>query len=155
MKRTWRFIVSLGLTAVIGYILYRSVPDWRQDGSVMISGNLLWFLAGLGFVALHMLLRALRWRTLLVPVKRGISSKRLLSMTLVKYVINIIPPRVGEIAASILLAKKENIPAPAVIASSMFERILDLLAVMVLFSFYLVFLAGYHVPASERGLRDL
>jgi hypothetical protein len=151
MKRTWYLIISIALTAVIGYILYRSVPDWRQAGSVMVSGKPLWFLGGLGFVALHMILRALRWGVLLSPVKERISLNNLISVTLIKYAINVIPPRVGEIAGSLLLARKESIPASSVIAASVFERILDTLAVLVLFCFYLVFFAGWHVPYSESG----
>jgi uncharacterized protein (TIRG00374 family) len=151
MKRTWYLIISISLTVAIGYVLYRSVPDWRQAGAIMISGKPLWFLAGLCFVALHMYMRALRWGVLLVPVKPGISLRNLLSLTVVKYVINIIPPRVGEIAGSILLARKENVPVPSVIAASLFERILDALTVLVLFSFYLVFFAGWYIPSSRRG----
>jgi uncharacterized protein (TIRG00374 family) len=151
MKRTWYLLGSLALTLIIGYIVYRSVPDWRQAGSVMISGNPLWFLGGLGFITIHMLLRALRWGILLSPAKKKISFKNLFSLTLVKYVINIIPPRVGEVAGSVLLARKEKMPVTSVIAASLFERILDLLAVLVMFSFYLVFFAGFHVPSSEKG----
>jgi uncharacterized protein (TIRG00374 family) len=151
MKQKWYLVISLCLTAIIGWILYRSVPDWHQAGLVMISGNLFWILAGLGFISLHMLLRSLRWRLLLIPVKKKIPVKNLLSMTLIKYVINLIPPRMGEIAASILLARKEKLPASTVIASSMFERILDFLAVTILFIFYLVFFAGKYIPPSKTG----
>jgi len=151
MKRTWYLLASFVLTVVIGYIVYRSVPDWRQAGSVMISGKLIWFFAGLGFITVHMILRAIRWGILLRPTKKKISLSNLFSLTLIKYVINIIPPRVGEIAGSVLLARKEKIPATSVIAASLFERILDLLAVLIMFSFYLIFFAGFHVPTSERG----
>jgi glycosyltransferase 2 family protein len=151
MKRTWYLIISIVLTAIIGWLLYRSVPDWQQAGSVMISGKPLWFLAGLGFISLHMFLRSLRWGVLLTPVKDKISRKNLLSLTLIKYVINIIPPRMGEVAGSLILARKESIPATSVIAASVFERVLDALAVLVLFGFYLVFLAGRFVPSSEKG----
>jgi uncharacterized protein (TIRG00374 family) len=151
MKRTWYLAISFALTAVIGYILYRSVPDWRQAGSVMVSGKPQWFLAGLGFVAIHMILRSIRWGVLLSPTKEKISFRNLFSLTLVKYVVNLIPPRVGEIAASVLLARKESIPATSVIAASLCERFLDLLAVLMVFGFYLVFFAGWNAPSSERG----
>jgi uncharacterized protein (TIRG00374 family) len=151
MRRPWHLAVSFSLTVIIGYILYRSVPDWRQAGSVMISGDLRWFLAGLCFVTIHMILRAWRWGVLLGPIKKKIPINSLFSLTLVKYVINVIPPRVGEIAGSILLARKEKIPASSVIAASLFERILDLLAVLLLFSFYLIFFAGWYLPVSESG----
>ncbi len=150
-KRTWYLLISIALTAVIGYILYRSVPDWKQAGAVMISGRAAWLLGGLSFVAIHMVLRALRWGVLLTPVKRSIPLNRLFSLTLVKYVINVIPPRVGEIAGSLLLARKESLPGSSVIAASVFERLLDAVAVLILFSAYLVFFAGWYVPTSERG----
>jgi len=151
MNRTWYLVISFILTIIIGYILYRSVPDWGQAGTVMISGKPQWFLGGLGFIAFHMVLRAIRWGVLLGPTKRKISLRNLLSLTLVKYAINVIPPRVGEFAGSILLARKEKFPATSAIAASLFERVLDLLAVLVLFGVYLAFLAGYHVPSSESG----
>lgn len=151
MRRPWHLAVSFSLTVIIGYILYRSVPDWRQAGSVMISGDLRWFLAGLCFVTLHMILRAWRWGVLLSPIKKKIPMNSLFSLTLVKYVINVIPPRVGEIAGSVLLARKEKIPASSVIAASLFERVLDLLAVLLLFSFYLIFFAGMYLPVSKSG----
>jgi uncharacterized protein (TIRG00374 family) len=151
MNRTWYLVVSFILTCIIGYILYRSVPDWGQAAAVMISGKLQWFIAGLGFISLHMFLRAVRWGVLLGPTKEKISLRNLLSLTMVKYVVNLIPPRVGEFAGSILLARKEKIPATSVIAASRIERILDLMAVIVLFGLYLIFFAGYYIPSSEKG----
>ena len=151
MKKWLQMGLSLGLTLLIGYILYRGVPDWGQAWSVMIQGRPVFFLAGFGFVMLHMLLRAVRWGVLLSPVKPRISLKSLFSLTLVKYVINAIPPRAGEVAASLVLARKENVPAASVIAASLLERILDTLTVVVIFGFYLVFFGHLYAPNSERG----
>ncbi len=151
MGRFWHLLISLGLTIVIGYIIYRGVPDWSEATRVMLNASPPWLLSGLAFVAMHMLLRAERWGILLSHTKPGISRKNLLSLTLVKYVINVIPPRVGELAASLLLARKEKIPAPSVIAASVFERVLDMMTVVALFGFYLVFFAQRYLPNSERG----
>jgi hypothetical protein len=151
MKKWLQIGLSLGLTLLIGYILYRGVPDWGQAWSVMIQGRPVFFLAGFSFVMLHMLLRAVRWGVLLSPVKPKISLKSLFSLTLVKYVINAIPPRAGEVAASLVLARKENVPAASVIAASLLERILDTLTVVVIFGFYLVFFGHLYAPNSERG----
>ena len=151
MKRSWYLILSFVLTAIVGYVLYRSVPNWGQAVSIMVSGKPQWFLAGLGFILLHMVLRAVRWGVLLGPTKRKISLRNLLSLTLVKYAVNLIPPRVGEFVGSILLARKEKIPATSTIAASLFERVLDFLSVMVLFGFYMAFFARQHAPASEGG----
>jgi uncharacterized protein (TIRG00374 family) len=151
MSRIWHLVISLGLTAVVGFIIYRGVPDWGEALQVMVRANPLWIVPGLGFIALHMLLRAERWGVLLKPAKAGISRKNLVSLTLVKYVINVIPPRVGEVAASLVLARKEKIPAPSVIAASVLERVLDAITVIVIFGFYLVFFAQSYLPNSQRG----
>ncbi len=151
MKRTWYLAASLALTVIIGFLVYRTVPDWGEAWRVMLGGSPAWFLAALATGILHMVLRSLRWGKLLSPVKAGIAFGNLFSLTLVKYVVNVIPPRVGEVAASVALARKERIPALSVIAASVFERVLDSAAVLVLFGIYLVFMAGRHMPDSARG----
>jgi len=151
MSRIWHLVISLGLTTLVGYLVYRGVPDWSQALQVMLHANPLWIAAGLIFIALHMFLRAERWGVLLQPAKTGISRKNLISLTLVKYVVNVIPPRVGEVAASLVLARKEKIPAASVIAASFLERVLDMMAVIVLFGFYIVFFAPHYLPDSPRG----
>ena len=151
MKKFGQIAISLGLTLLIGIILYRGVPDWGQAWRVMIQGRPAFLLGGFGFVMLHMVLRALRWGVLLSPVKPGISLRNLFSLTLVKYVVNAIPPRVGEVVASVVLAKKEEVPAASVIAASLLERILDMMTVVVIFGLYLIFWAQLYPPSSEHG----
>jgi glycosyltransferase 2 family protein len=131
-------IISFGLTVLIGYVLYRDVPNWRESVRLMIQGNIPLILAGTFFEFLHICFRAARWGSLLSTVKPNIRFKNLFSLTIIKYVINVVPPRSGEIAASILLARKENISSATVIAASVFERILDLFSVFMIFTIYLV-----------------
>lgn len=151
MRRRYQLLISLTLTLLIGFIIYRSVPNWGKAWSVMIQGQPGFLLAGFSCVTLHMILRAARWGVLLSPVKRRIAFKNLFSLTLVKYVINVIPPRAGEAIASVLLARKENVPAVSVIGASLLERILDLLTVVLLFFFYLSFFSHLYAPSSDRG----
>ena len=151
MKKSFQLAVSLGLTLVVGYLIYRGVPDWRQAWNVMIQGRPVFFLGGLCFVLLHMFLRSVRWGVLLAPVKANISLKSLFSLTLIKYVVNVIPPRVGEVVASVVLARKENMPATSVIAASILERVLDMLTVVIIFGVYLSFFSHRFLPTSEHG----
>jgi uncharacterized protein (TIRG00374 family) len=151
MNRFGHIAISLLLTAIVGYLIYRGVPDWAEAWAVMMRGRPLYLLAGFAFSMLHMVLRAARWGVLLVPLKARISYQNLFSLTLVKYVINVIPPRAGEIVASIVLARKEKIPSASVIASSILERVLDVLAVIFLFGCYLLLFGGRYLPQSEQG----
>ena len=151
MKKIFQLGISLSLTVLVGVLIYRGVPDWGLAWRVMIQGRPHFLLAGLGFVLLHMLLRAVRWGVLLSPVKRGISLKNLFSLTLIKYTVNVIPPRAGEVAASLLLAGKERVSAASVIAASLLERILDMMTVVVIFGIYMSFFSHWYAPSSERG----
>ena len=151
MKKHYQLLISLVLTLLIGFIIYRSVPNWGEAWSVMIRGQPGFLLAGFSCVVLHMILRATRWGVLLSPVKCRIAFKNLFSLTLVKYAINVVPPRVGEVVASILLARKEDVPAVSVIGASLLERILDMLTVVLIFFFCLSFFSHLYAPSSERG----
>ena len=151
MRKAGQLSISLGLTLLIGYVFYRAVPDWGRALRVMVQGRVLFLLIGLGFAMLHMALRAARWGVLLKPIKRRIIYRNLFSLTLVKYVINIIPPRTGEVVASILLARREQVSAASVIAASILERILDTGTVAVLFCVYLVSFSEWYPPDSALG----
>jgi uncharacterized protein (TIRG00374 family) len=151
MRRIGQIAISAALTVIIGYLIYRSVPDWGEALEVMVKGRPAMFLGGVVFVMVHMILRAARWGVLLSPLKNGISFRNLFSLTLIKYVVNIIPPRTGEVAASVVLARKEGIPSVSVIAASVLERILDLVSVLFLFGVYLAGFGQRFTPSSERG----
>ncbi len=145
------WVVSLSLTLAVGLLIYFSVPDWAQSWRVMLQGQPAFLLAGLGLTLLHMSLRAWRWGVLLAPVKQPIAYRRLFSLTVAKYVVNLIPPRAGELVASVVLARKEKIPAASVIATSLLERLLDLATVGGIFAVYLALFSGQHPPNSEQG----
>ncbi len=151
MAQLGQILISLGLTGLIGYLIYREVPDPGQSLRAMLQASPYWLLAALSFVTFHMLLRAARWGVLLRPSKRNTSYKNLLSLTLVKYAVNVIPPRTGEVAASIVLARKEGMSAATVLAASVFERILDAITLLAAFAFYLIFYGHQFEPASQRG----
>lgn len=151
MRVFFPWIVSLSLTVLVGSLIYFSVPDWTLSWRVMLQGRPAFLLAGLGLTLLHMGLRAWRWGVLLAPVKHPLAYQRLFSLTVAKYVINLIPPRTGEVVASVVLARKENMPAASVIASSLLERLLDLLTVVGIFATYMVLFSGQYPPNSEQG----
>ena len=151
MRKLIRICVSVLLTAAIGYIFYRTVPNWSQAGRVMIQGRPVMVLAGLGFISLHIVLRAARWGVLLAHAKKRIAFRNLFSLTLVKYVINLIPPRAGEVAASAVLARKEDLSVATVIAASVLERILDSVTVLFFVGVYLVLFSHRFVPETDRG----
>jgi uncharacterized protein (TIRG00374 family) len=151
VRKSLHLSVSVGIMVLLLFVMYFQVPDWQHAWTVMLKANAFFLILACASVVLHMLIRALRWGVLLSPAKQRISLKTLFSMTVLKYVVNLIPPRAGEIAASVLLAKRERLSTAQVLATSVLERILDLLTLIVVAALYFVLFAHYHLPKSEEG----
>jgi uncharacterized protein (TIRG00374 family) len=147
--------ISIALMLLLLFITYLQVPDWQHAWTVMVEANASFLVLACGSVVLHMLMRALRWGVLLSPAKQPISLRVLFSMTVLKYVVNLIPPRAGEIAGSVLLARKERLAAAQVIATSVLERILDLMTLILVAAGYFLLFGQHHIPRSEQGAKIL
>jgi hypothetical protein len=79
----------------------------------------------------------------------------LFSATVIGFMVSyVLPLRVGELARPILLATKERMPKGAVIGTVAVARMMDFLAVLILFS---VFLIGFsdRIPGSGSGMMGM
>ena len=116
-------------------------------------GNARWdLLAGGGALSgVVYLLRAERWRRLLRPIA-PVSFRAALRATVVGFAANaLFPGRVGELLRPYALARRERLSAAAVLATIVIERLLDLLAICLLFSVLAPF-AGPRAPAGGADL---
>lgn len=85
----------------------------------------------LASIPLHMVVRAMRWRAMLEPVRAGLPMRELFSATTIGYMASLLPGRVGEVLRPLLIARRTRISAAPAIATVGVERIvLDLLAVL-------------------------
>lgn len=102
--------------------------------SAMVSGmgrvGVPWVIASVGIGLLSLVVRAIRWRVLLGAV-RSVETGPLVSATFVGMMANnLLPARLGEIVRAWVLARREDISVPTVLASIMVERLLDVLAAL-------------------------
>jgi uncharacterized protein (TIRG00374 family) len=79
----------------------------------------------------HMV-RALRWRYLLNPIKTDIAFRNLFSGVMIGYFINNILPRAGELVRPYTIGKLESIPKGAALGTIVVERIMDTFSFLVL-----------------------
>lgn len=90
-------------------------------------------------------LRAWRWQTLLLPIGR-VRFRNAFRTTVIGYAAsNVLPGRVGEVLRPYLLARAEALSASAAFATVIVERVLDLIATLLLFA---VFLLGRSVTVK-------
>jgi len=122
-----RIAVSLLLTLLFIWIAFRE-KDLGELTNTMLRQPLIWFV---GLFALHTfshLLRAIRWKILIEPVKKDISLHAAFSSLMIGFMINGILPRAGELVRSYVLGKKEHIPTSALLSTVILERLLDFIS---------------------------
>lgn len=127
----WRFWLGLALSGVFLYLAVRQV-DWAQTAATLRTANL--FLVGLGLSLLVVAygLFAVRWRVLLQPAA-SVSVRDTFSFIMIGYLANtILPLRLGDVARAALLGRQRNVSASLVFGTVVLERVLDIVAVLVL-----------------------
>lgn len=145
-----RITVLLGflLTLVFGGLaLYRL--DLREVGSALLEADYLFVAPALLATLCGYLLRAARWRVILLPSKE-VSAGRLFPLLIIGFAVNnLLPARIGEFARAYLLGEKEGISKSLSFATVVVERILD--GLTLIFSLFLVSLL-FALPGWGRKM---
>lgn len=144
-KRTLLLVLAFAVSAgCLAWFI--AMADWPQVWQALGSANYLWLIPAALAIWAPMVVRALRWRVLLLDVKR-IGLVRLYNMQMIGIVATgVIPGRVGEFVKPILLARSERIPFFGTMGTVVVERILDLGLVVILAA---VMLLVFPFPAGK------
>jgi uncharacterized protein (TIRG00374 family) len=105
-------------------------------------------LLALGFVAVTYWIRAWRWQMLLAPLGPTRFRTAFRTTVIGFAALSLLPARAGDLLRPYLLARQENLSPPATFATIVMERVLDLIAVVLLLALYVWVLAD---PASLSG----
>lgn len=141
---------SLGLTVLLLWLFLRGA-DLHRVLEVARAADPLWLLAALGLELLSVPLRTYRWGLLLRPsAGRPIHFGSLLKAFVVSFSISgLVPGRVGEVAKPLLLARWEGLSFAAVSGTALLDRALDLFALILLWSAFVLF--GEEGVAAEAA----
>jgi uncharacterized protein (TIRG00374 family) len=137
------FLLTLGLLAFsLRNANLRGV--WEETRRADTAPLLLALLATLSTYAL----RAFRWQYLLAPIGRTHFGTAFRTTVIGFAASFLLPARAGEVIRPYLLARRENLSAPAAFATVILERLLDLLVVLLLFGAF-VLTVGPGVVAGD------
>lgn len=127
-----KVFTGLVLSALLVWLSLRGI-DLRKVYLGLTEVNGFYASASLAVMFLMQALRAARWGMILLPLDRHISKFTLFSITSVGFMAIIaIPARLGELARPYLLVRKSSIPLSSALGTIFLERILDILAVLVI-----------------------
>ena len=133
-----QFVASLLIAAGLLWWFSRGV-DLEAVATRLADARLSYLLAAVAVSLGTMTYRAVRWRALIAPLGRP-SLRALVSCIYMGWAVSaVLPGRLGEMARPILLGRREDMSRSALFGTVVFERVLDVLAVLVLLAVYLTF----------------
>lgn len=107
-------------------------------------------------IAFAYVIRVRRWQLLLAPIA-PVGFRSAARATVIGFATSTIVPRLGEVVRPYLLSRREPLGMSAALATIVVERLLDLLAVLLLFSLFLLAFSdqlprtGEHVLAALKA----
>jgi uncharacterized protein (TIRG00374 family) len=138
LRNVIRTVVVIGLAVGLLAVFLREA-DFGKVWSAVVSARADFLVLSLALTALTFLIRAERWQYLLSPLgpTRFMTCFR---TTVIGFAASaVLPARAGEVIRPYLLARQEGLKATATFATILVERILDLVAVLLLLLAFLLF----------------
>lgn len=138
MRNFIRTIVVIGLAVGLIAIFLRNADLDRVWASVT-SARADYLILALLLTAVSFVIRAERWQYLLGPLGKTRFATVFRTTVIGFGASAVLPARAGEVIRPYLLARREGLSAAAAFATIIVERILDLVAVLVLLAAFLIF----------------
>ena len=129
LKIVLQYVIFLGLgMGIIYYMFHNMKPGDKAAMFESMKETRVWMVIPVlisGYLS-H-LFRALRWRLMLKPlgILPGVTNTTL--AILIGYLVNLLVPRMGEVAKCTILAKYEDVPADKMVGTVVAERAFDVL----------------------------
>ena len=141
MKQFYAAIKYILLLAVAGVFLWASFKGVKWDDFVagLKSANFWWIGLSMFISIIAFLIRALRWRLIMLPLGRPIKIRDSWDGINIGYLTNFAIPRAGELARCGVIARKTGIPFETVAGTVVLERSIDILSLAIAFFSVLLF----------------
>ncbi len=154
-KKIIQYTIFLAIAALFLWLASRGIPMEEMMGHV--KNVKLWplslvFIGGLG----SHFLRALRWKMLIDPMGYNVKAKNTFLSIMIGYLVNLVTPRMGEVARCGVLSVYEKVPADKLAGTMIAERAFDLITLVAVFLLtYLVEYSTVNAFVQENLLSPL
>jgi len=123
-----RYAASAVVFLILGALIYLQFRTWRNfDWARLFQYGLSWrhIFQGVALIYFAYILRAVRWKIFLRPVRPQASVLGLVSPTVIGFTGLALLGRPGEMIRPYLIARRENLPFASQVAVWAVERIFD------------------------------
>ena len=136
-RKNWLFWAALPLALFFLYLALRGL-DWAAFWKILSEGRYAILFLTVPIASLNYLLRALRWRIFL-QAEKPVSLPAVFWANMIGYTGNAyLPARAGEVFRSVALGRKTGLGASFVLATALSERLLDVVALVLIGSLALL-----------------
>lgn len=126
--------------SVVAIALVLSTVDFGRTLEVLGRAQPAWIAVATACIAIDVVIRAVRWRRLLAPI-RDVAFRRVLSYLLVGYLANnLLPARLGELVRSHYLGDREGMSRTTTLGTVVVERVVDTAVVTAIAAFAILVL---------------
>lgn len=124
-----RAVVGVVISAIAIWVVVDSV-DVAATGRVLAETAPGWLAVAAGFLLVDVVVRAIRWRRLLAPV-RDVPFGRVFAYLLIGYLANnVLPARLGELVRCHYLGDREGVSRATALGTVVVERVVDIVVVV-------------------------
>ena len=152
-KKHIHLLIGVVIIALSLFYAFRGVK-FDELLNAFTSVHYFYVLPAIFMVLVSFLLRAIRWRYLIRPVKE-VKTTELLSPLMVGFMANMLPARAGEFVRAYLLSKKVSISLSSSLATIFIERLFDLFLVLFLLVWVLLFMPDAITSGNAGGAHEL
>ena len=136
MQKIIKYILFISVSSVLMYFAFKD-QDLAEIVSKLKNIEYSWLLLSMGFGAIAIISRGVRWIYLIKALGYNSSIKNSVNSVAVGYLTNILIPRAGEISRCTSLQQVEKIPFNKLFGTIILERFIDfaILIALILISF--------------------
>jgi hypothetical protein len=154
-----KVLIGIVISAFFVVLAFREV-NFQEMLDALTAANYLWLLPAFLFMLISHMLRAYRWRYFLEPIKPQVRFSPMFSALMIGYAANnIFPLRLGEFLRAYAIGKSQKISKSASFATIIVERLIDILALLLLLASTILFYplpeiiksSGYFIFAITVG----
>ncbi len=151
MRRSLNILIAVAVSVVCVWLAMRHV-SLSEMLRVLRQANYVGFAGTMALTLLGFLVRAIRWRSLIV-VPRRISTDSLFSTTMIGFMANmVLPLRLGEFVRPWALARREGLSKTMLLATIVVERAIDMLTLLAMLG---IALAVHPISVQSAAARLL
>lgn len=139
MKTTLKVLAGIAVAAFFLWIAFKEV-EFEQIIEASKSMSYGWILPFVGCILFAHLMRALRWKLLFTDKEKTPHSITLFTGVMVGYLSNIPFARLGEVTRPVYVAQQVGESNSKLIGTIVLERIIDVVSMLLLMTFVVVFM---------------